>query len=194
MINNKVSEKHDALVAWLKEKCEKSDDVFQDPGYTAFYKSHFNIMDVNNIFYSNDDDIDHELNVGYTDYTDDKEPKDPQDECIEQFIDYINDYDDYNNDDLLDTEKTNVNPMDSTVEPEQLKHNIVILPGSKHSNVNYLYKRLIMFADNLEPYNVPFIQGDSKNSFTPKSKDVYIEIDKEKFYQFIKNLSLHQTR
>lgn len=199
-IHNNSVKKRDSLFKWLKSRCDYSDDVFKDPGYSNFYKSHFNIIDNQNTLYA-DGDIDHELNIGYFDYIDPNKEKHPQDAEIEQFIDHVPIVgevtlavgEDNFIDSIEETDQTSetdsIDSIESEIKDKLTRHNIVILPGSNHSNANYLYKRLTIFADELGSYRVPFVQNDPKKPFTNRSKNLYIEIDKEGFYQFIRDLS-----
>ncbi|VBB18338.1 hypothetical protein YASMINEVIRUS_801 [Yasminevirus sp. GU-2018] len=177
------------LIRWLKQRCEYSDSPFQDPGYSVYYKSMFNTMDSHKLVYK-DGDIDHELNIGYVDYGFEEE-KDPEDVCLEQFIDYVP----ANREGLKEAISTMINglPYDEAVDirTKMSRENILILPGSNHSNANYLYKLITLECLKLnnkkeKPYFVPYVSPDPRVPFRSNSKGVGVHIDKEDFYSFIK--------
>lgn len=199
---NSFQSKHDALITWLGTKCERSIDALQDPGYSGSYKSHFNIRDEDLSFYKQGD-LDDLLNIGYVGYSDNSTkmnyelqssfnqlPKDIQnnhqhkhrhDEMLEHFMDYVPIYPETD-----ETDKTENMVKD---EEEEI-HHIIIPPGSNQSNANYLYKRLVLLANENEPYSVPFVSKDLNKPFKGIYKGVNIEIDKDEFYQFLKDNSL----
>ena len=177
------------LIRWLKQRCDYSDSQFQDPGYSTHYKSMFNLMDTHKLVYK-DGDIDHELNIGYVDYCFDKE-KDPEDVCLEQFVDYVP----ANHEGLKEAISTMVNgvPYDEAddIRKKMSRENILILPGSNHSNANYLYKLITLECLDLnnkdeKPYFVPYVSPDPRVPFRSNVKGVGVHIDKEDFYSFIK--------
>lgn len=51
------------LKKWLTQRCDNSCNVFDDPGYSKYYRSFFGIHDNGNIYKSND--IDFELNIDH---------------------------------------------------------------------------------------------------------------------------------
>lgn len=174
-INNiKKQKARNELIRWLKQKCDYSDNVFRDPGYSDYYKSMFNIVDTHNFIYANND-IDHELNVGYVEYETNNE-KNSEDAELEQFIDVVP----YKN-------------KNSKSDAENHNINIVILPGSNHSNANYLYKLLMHecmeINNNDEPYHIPNVSPNPKVPYTINHKKVQITINKEEFYSFVKKYS-----
>jgi hypothetical protein len=197
-IHDDEKDERKCLIKWLQNKCELSDNVFEDPGYTEKYKYHFNITDKNHFFYD-DDDIDHELNIGYSDYVNDEDDsKHPDDVAIEPFIDYVPRYVSDENSEIESndnnaSEDNTYNIYSSAIRNKNkegmVKHNIVILPGTNHSNANYLYKRLKILASKFEQYSIPYVNEDPKKPFTDKCKKISIEFEKESFYHFLKERS-----
>jgi len=170
-IISKQKHNHDKLLKWLRSRCDYSDDAFKDQDYSPYYKSMFNIMDIDGMFYEKDD-IDHELNIGYVDYGE-GEIKHPKDEELEHFIDSA-----FNE---IKTSENKNNVCD---------HNIVILPGTNHSNANYVYKIIKYEAVQKNQYNIPYLTNNSKISYKGDHKEASMMINKEDVYKFIMNNSI----
>lgn len=177
------------LIRWLKQKCEYSDNLFHDPGYSSRYKSMFNLTDVDNIIYY-DNDIDHELNIGYVDYGF-KKDKDPDDLCLEQFIDYVPSKYGEINESIKSVIIGASRDEASDIITKMSRENMLILPGSNHSNANYLYKLITLECMDLnnmdeKPYYAPYVNPDPKVPFKSNVKGLGAFIDKEDFYYFVK--------
>ena len=181
------------LVKWLKHRCAYSDDVFEDPGYSNLYKSEFNIHDKFKKFYV-PGDIDHELNMNCIDNGNE------HDTYLEQFIDYVPiDV----SDDVIKAATLNKDHYESIDIVNALSHQrLLILPGSNHSNANYLFKRLtrylektttttttFSFTPNMSQYNIPFVSADHTVSYEGSHKTAKMEINKEQFYEFLRSNS-----
>jgi hypothetical protein len=170
------------LINWLRKKSKYADDLFKDPGYSAEYKSRFNIMDKNMVIYK-PNDIDDELNIGYTDDIYGLDEKTDEEITVEQYVDYIP---------KEITQETIDNLMPCNHEQQQeiveklSRHNIVILPGSNHSNANFLFKNILNHVNKyIEPYHVPFLSPDPKQPYDGRHKTINFNLDKEEFYNFI---------
>jgi hypothetical protein len=163
------------LKEWLEEKCAYSSSVYVDPGYTSSYKKEFNIVNgigCKNIYEPND--IDSELNIEYNE----------AEYNLDEYIDYI----------LIKGMTETYRQKYFGSEYDELykiiqrlpKKNMVILPGSNHSNANYLYKRLIKsIDDNNITYMLPYVSADPKASFKNIHKPAKMIVDKEKFYYYL---------
>lgn len=167
------------LIKWLKQRPQYSVNLYKDPGYSVFYKNEFNYQDVlgpNRLYVPGD--IDHELNVGYVNYHHGDE-KHEDDKTIEQFIDYV----------PVPIHQGTVD-TESTKRIDNIKEisiqNIVILPGSNHSNANFLFKRLKFFiAQKNTEYKIPFVSADPSVSYKGEQKIGHAQINKEQFYGFL---------
>lgn len=173
---------HDELVKWLKQPCKYSDDLYKDPGYSGYYLSKFGIYDKNSIIYRKND-IDNELNVGFNEILD---PNfDIYDESdINMFIDYIPS--NINSDDIND--EIHKYPLYSRkhIQKKLERKCMVILPGSNHSNANFLFKSLNdVINKKFRPYKIPYVQSDPTIPYMGEHKDAKIFINKEAFYNFI---------
>lgn len=170
------------LIAWLKRKSEYSNNVFEDPGYSNFYKRYYGIIDRDGSIYR-PGDIDHELNIHYVKSVDEDEKTD-EDRILDQYIDFIP---------KQLPRKTVETICDIYPQHEAetiLFDNMVVLPGSNHSNANYLFKRVSSQAKTFKPYHVPVVDADPSHEYRGDFKEIPLVINKEEFYQFIKNNSL----
>lgn len=162
------------LIEWLKNKCAYSRNVYEDPGYTSYYKREFNI--VNGVGCSEiyqPGDIDSELNIEYDEHL----------HKIDDYIDYI-----LANKTNLFRERYYGAEYDKAYKKLQCmeKKNMVILPGSNHSNANYLYKKLIrLIDDNDITYTIPYVSSNPAVSFKNDHKQAKMKINKENFYYFL---------
>ena len=164
---NKKQYDYNNLVKWLQLCCDGSNDAFKDQNYSESYMDMFNITDTDGIFYQNGD-IDHKLNIGYVDYLlgDVKHPNDKELEC---FIDYV--------------------PVrEKDTDTISTYHNIVILPGTNHSNSNYIYK-IIKNESNKNKYTIPYLNNNPRIPYTGDKKEADMMINKEEVYKFIKDNS-----
>jgi len=162
--------KHNELVRWLRLPCQFSDDINEDQDYSDYYKGLFNITDTKNFFYDNnninvDIDIDFELNLELAE----------EDERFEDFTDHIPVIDGVG--------------IDMNIDIEQ---KILILPGSNHSNCNYLYKMLKIEASHKDEYSIPYLSNDPKIPYTGELKNASMMINKEDVYNFVKNNSVNK--
>lgn len=158
---NKKKREHNELVKWLKSYCDYSDNAFKDQDYSDAYKKIFNITDTDGIFYEKGD-IDYELNIGYADYANGVQ-KDPDDEELEQFIDHV--------------------PVS-----DQSRRNIVILPGTNHSNANYIYKIIKNETIN-HKYKIPYLSNNPSIPYNGNIKEAEMMINKVDVYTFVKENS-----
>lgn len=186
--------KHNELVRWLKDSCNETGDIFVDPGYSDIYKSMYNIMDDTYLIYENND-IDHEINIGYEDYTDDN-TKYLCNVQLEQYIDYVPKH---INETTLNTLIFNKSFIEAeNIKLKERRHNIVIPPGSNQSNANYLYKRIIYnfkHSQNVKyngyryTYSIPQVNLNPRVPYGGTYKNVGILLNKEQFYFFLKQNS-----
>lgn len=168
-----MNNSHHELKKWLKRKCENSDNVFKDPGYSNFYKGMFGITD-NDFFYlpnNQDIDLNRDVNVGYVSVS-------------------VNNSTDngVNNGANISTNNSNSEFYSETydklgqfVDVNSENEQIAILPGSNHSNSNYLFKLITIECEEYEPYIVPD-KYDNRNLLK-------MRIDKVQFYNFMKMYS-----
>ena len=156
------------LINWLKKRCSYSEDIFKDPGYSDYYKNEFNIIDgIDNTYFYNSNDIDHEINIGYDD--DDNDNDDFYN--FGEFIDYVD-------------------PI--KISEDDIRYtNIVILPGTNQSNANFLYKIIKKYIDNAKlRYNIPIISNDLTEKYESEYKSASIQINKESFYNYLRQYSI----
>lgn len=181
----RCTDKKKLLRRWLNQRCSYSDNLFADPGYSDYYKREFNIMDGlgSKPFYAAQGDIDIEMNMGYIDYAHGAE-KDPDDLVIEQFIDYIPVNVPH---DVIRTATMNTFYEEKQdITDKMTRKNILILPGSNHSNANFLFKRLSRrLADGNVSYAIPFVSGDPTSVYKGTHKDAKMDINKEQLYEFL---------
>jgi hypothetical protein len=177
----------ETLKSWLTSRCQYSDNVFYDPGYSSYYMSYFShFFDDDDSTYT-DDDIDQILNIGYFETVyDDCLPENEEDEQIRPYIDFV-------------PSKIPRNKIDSIVatyaKEDQRRARevcsrtgIVILPGSNQSNANFIYKRIMDVINNVRKFSVPYV-GDRHKRFRPSYKRVGIELTKENIYNFVYSVS-----
>jgi len=156
---------HNELVKWLRLPCQFSDDINEDQDYSEYYKGLFNITNTNNFFYDSND-IDFELNLELAE----------DNERFEDFTDHIP---------IIDGVGIDMNI--------NIEQKIVILPGSNHSNCNYLYKMLKIEASHKDEYLIPYLPNDPKIPYTGELKNASMMINKEDVYNFVKNNSVCRT-
>jgi len=182
--------RRNVLMKWLKKKCTYSDNVFKDPGYSEYYKRNFNLTVENgpSSFYKRDD-IDHAMNIGYVDYS----YKDEADKCeddreLEQFIDYVPRIAPQ---ELLESMNKNCTYDEREDNKRKMsRHNIVILPGSNHSNANFLFKELkAIISDDNFSYDIPIVNVDPSIPYKGVYKNAHLDVDKEDFYDFLRKNS-----
>lgn len=151
------------LEKWLQKKCELSDNIFEDPGYSDYYRDRYRIYDLNRNYYKIND-IDEKLNIGYV------------------HVDQESD------DDLLDAEKY-VDFVPSDKNSANSKYTgIAILPGSNHSNANYIFKLINEYTQNT-PYKIPTISSDPATKFEGTCTNIRMDIDKKNLYEFVHTYS-----
>lgn len=186
-INSKKSiiksfDRKNSLVKWLKKRCDYSDDVIKDPGYSNFYKSEFCIRDGVNFrkFYELND-IDYDLNnlnnlsVMCVNH----------DPILDQYVDRIPIE---ISKDLIDAAVVNASYHERADIIDDMTHlNMLILPGSNHSNANYLFKRLMRYSEeNIRSYNIPYVSVNHKMSYKGDNRNAKLNINKEQFYEFLR--------
>jgi len=136
----------DNLINWLNRRCKYANNIDDDPNYSDYYISHFNILDNDNLYKVND--IDYEINV----------------KCIEphyeKYVDYLNN----------DTQ------------------HMVILPGTNHSNANFIFKLIRKNIDKLS-YIIPHVSKNVEQPFEKIYKKIKHRVDKEDLYEFIRENS-----
>lgn len=148
--------RHNELVRWLKKRCEYSDCVYDDPGYSDYYRSWFKCIDISNEIYLKGDidcqinnDIDISLSTNFSD-------------SIEQYTDHVQ----------IDDVK-----------------NMIVLPGSNHSNANYLYKIInnyMLHPHNNNTFHIPIVSNNPKQPFNDNSyKTMRMKIDKNLLYNYV---------
>jgi len=178
------------LEKWLKARCQWSDNVFDDPGYSQFYKSYFGWF-CNKGTYT-DGDIDHELNIGhYEAVYDDDFSYDEIDKNITPYIDFIPS-------DMTSFGIENAVATYPYVDQDRAREIysrtcMVILPGSNHSNANYLYKRICESLTDLKGFSIPYV-GNIDTKFKPSYKQFKFELSKESVYNFVHFVSTTDYR
>ena len=180
------------LERWLKARCRWSDNVFDDPGYSSRYKSYFSGLFDDDTYI--DGDIDHRLNIGHYELVyDESIAYDEFDEIIEPYIDFVP-----SNITRSDIEKVvAAYPLEDQERARKVysRTGIVILPGSNHSNANYLYKRFIEYLNDVREFTVPYV-GTFRDRYRPSYKRVGLSVSKETIYNFAYSVSTidHQTQ
>lgn len=174
-INNKKLEK------WLKSRFCYSDNIFEDPGYSNNYKSKFGLTCTCNDNIYQENDIDHKVNIGHV--FDNNGNSDDIDRKIEQYIDYV-----------LPEQCTHLIDNENIHDDNDI-HNIsypiVVLPGSNHSNANYLYKLIIESIEHIDPYTLPIISKDHTIQFNGDTTMSYMKVNKNSVYNFVRLNSWH---
>lgn len=156
------------LVHWLSSPCMYSSDVCEDPEYSGMYRSYFGIQSPRKI---KPDDIDFKV--------------------LEQLC-----YDPEENEDLA--EYTDLYDVQYKVSPESGEVRevntdnaieITILPGSNHSNANYLFKRFDEYFDqNVIIFNIPYVPPPNQK-FQTIFKKFMFQFDKKSMYKFVYDMS-----
>jgi hypothetical protein len=183
--NNSAIDDHNKLVTWLKKNSNHPKGIYADPGYTGYYKSFFQMADNSRKFYKSGD-IDEELNVGYTEQVFSTSCLPEEDLELEQFIDYVPVSTRY---DIELATMGRYSPDEKRDIVKKLRRKcIVILPGTNHSNANFLYKVLNNESQSFK-YSVPYVLEDPKKPYYGFHKDAIMQIDKEKFYNFMRDNS-----
>jgi hypothetical protein len=199
--DNYMKDKRDILLEWLRSRCLYNNDIFCDPGYSDSYKREFNIIDGldYNIkiksFYSNDSnlgidiDIDQEIseyNENYKNLFDYDDIADINTHLVD-FIDYIPAS---KLPDILHetVNNNNIGFANFIISKLSLKP-MCFFPGTNHSNANFLYKKAIRFISNTASYNIPFVSADVKSVYKGDHKTSKMNINKEKFYEFLMDQS-----
>ena len=78
----------DTLEKWLKSRCRWSDNVFDDPGYSEYYKSYFTWLFNDGTYV--EEDIDNSLNIGhYEPIFEEGITPDEFNEKLEPYIDFV---------------------------------------------------------------------------------------------------------
>jgi len=122
------------------------------------------------------------MNIGYIDYEYDvkDEDKHEDDFQVEQFIDYIVKYIPEH---IINDMYMNKNYSYDEVHDKLTKlsrYNMVILPGSNHSNANFLYKCVKQFIrDKNLSYAIPYVDGNPTVKFIGSYKTTSLDVDKE---------------
>lgn len=178
----RTSKKYSKLVKWLNDKPRDSDDVFTDPGYGYHYKAWFGIQDTDKIFYKQNDidhklNTDHQLTAGLV-LVDENENENENKKIMNELTQFV---------DLI-TDDTN---HQSITDHQLITDQVFIPPGSNHSNCNYLYKRMVANAYDLEPYEIPYVSADPSVPYTGYHKHATFKINKEDFYNFVRENSAH---
>lgn len=182
-----IPDKKELLRRWLGQRCSYSEDLFKDPGYSNYYKNEFNIMDGfgTRPFYQIGD-IDDELNMGYVDYSVGAE-KDEDDIVLEQFIDYIPAHIPVN------MPRTARSYEETCEKLWANKKNILILPGSNHSNANFLFKRINRHIRQYGTlYSIPYVSASHTTPYKKEHKTAKMEVNKEQLYEFLRKHSKNQ--
>lgn len=178
------NEKKIKLMKWLNKKCRYSKNIFKDPGYSEFYKRNFNITDdIGPFSIYKKNDIDHLMNIGYVDYAYNDQLKHEDDGELEQFIDYIPKVIPKETLEMATKNRSFVESED--IIKKMTRHNMVILPGTNHSNANFLYKELLQTINDLN-YHIPYVNIDPSLPYEGTYKIAKLNIDKESFYNFLR--------
>jgi hypothetical protein len=174
---------HKKLEKWLKQSNKCSSNIYEDPGYSGFYKSYYGNY-VYKSFYP-EDDIDIKISPVYIEdiYTENTDE-------LQQFIDYIPQdipSDIINNITIgtYGTEKQNI--------IDKLERKCLLIPpGSNQSNVNFIYKLLLDNMINVDNFSIPFISHNINEQYKGTLKNSYMNIDKMELYNFVYNNSIKQ--
>ncbi len=192
MMNYKSKNK---LITWLKKTCKHSDNCFVDPGYSDGYKSWFAQNDSNNQFnydynenYENHDYHDND-NVDKLEHDDENENendhKDANNHNHRKFKLHNRDLDIKLNPGYINGIQKDYNNIDNFVDIVKNQH-ILILPGTNHSNANYLYKNITECINkNTELYDIPYVDSDYSKCYMGTYKNIVMKIDKNDFYNFM---------
>jgi hypothetical protein len=173
------------LLSWLKSKCQYSEGIFDDPGYSERYKGYFSHYFYDDTYVTGD--IDYELNIGHYEYV--YEDEDDLSSIDEQIIPYV----DFVPSGLTHDEITRLAdsyPLEYRDRAEEIssRTGIVILPGSNHSNANYIYKRIREHIDDIPAFSVPFV-NDYHKAFRPSYKKATLTLSKTNVYNFVYSVS-----
>lgn len=147
------------LIKWLHKRSKYSDNIFKDPGYSNSYKARFGTYNEDDLVYSKND-IDYEINKNIWYMFDEDTDND-----VKKFSDIIV---------SLDHNKNN------KYEP------IVILPGTNHSNANFLFKEVMdSIINDTNIFCVPYVPNLPSEQFKGTIKEINMNLDKKDFYKFM---------
>lgn len=159
------------LVEWLKKPCDYSNGIFEDPGYSEYYQSHFNISNEDGVFYdskSDPSDIDVHMNMGNLKHHYENEDNDMENTMFSMFEMYK---------DIIESKNKEVNI------------DIVIPPGSNQSNSNYIFKLIKTELMKLDSINIPMVSKDPRTKYSGETRQIIHDVSKEDVYNFVMNHS-----
>lgn len=174
---------------WLRKCCDYSDGPYDNPGYSSHYMSYFNLYDNTGELYSKND-IDSKLNPGYVDDIFGNIEETEEDTLIAKFVDYI----------PIKPSKELVTTM-TFEEYGQRKYDIIeklsrecimIPPGTNQCNANYMFKILKEAAQDIDDFEIPYIDANPATPYEGTLKSASITINKEKVYEFVYDNSIHK--
>ena len=168
------------LENWLKHKNRYALSIYDDIGYSNFYKTYF-CNYVEDTFYP-ENDIDVRVGLEYIESINPAEK-----DVLANYVDYIPQH--------ASTEY--INTMTFNTHNDEKKHIIDILerkcllipPGSNHSNTNFIYKLMLDIMFDIDGFSIPFVSNNINVQYTGTLKSSYMDIDKMELYNFIYNNS-----
>jgi hypothetical protein len=180
----------DTLEKWLKSRCQWSDNVFDDPGYSECYRNYFTWFFDDGTYIEGD--IDYNLNIGYFEPVyDEGIIYDELDEKLEPYTDFVPSE---MSNSAIEASVSNYPSADQERARKVLSRTgIVILPGSNHSNANYLYKRFREYLEDVREFSVPYVRGVQER-YRPSHKKVTFSLSKEDIYNFAYSVSTTDHR
>jgi len=177
------------IKAWLRAPNKNciAGDIYNDWGYSGYYKSMTSIYDDNCLFYEGSDDIDNRLKYPYhksinvCDHID----------RIEDFVDHIPSNISAQQ---IDERTCHLTGTDKKYAVHRLKYDPVFIPpGTNHSNANVLYKIIQKEFLNVDPFIIPKLPNDRSTEYDGDYVGVVPSIDKKLVYRFCYENSIHQS-
>jgi len=191
MMNKNIEHKRatpEEIKRWLRspnKDCIGS-DIFEDPGYSGYYKSMTSIYDDMGIFYEGADDIDNRLKYPYhkSIYKCDEIDK------LEEFVDNIPSK---ASDQYIAEITKNLIGDDKKYTTNRLKYDpILIPPGTNHSNANVLYKIIQTEFNAIKPFIVPILPDNPNVEYDGDYAEFVPSLDKKIIYRFCYENSIHK--
>lgn len=175
---------------WLKSpnKYCNNCDIFEDPGYSGYYKSMTSIYDSDGLFYDGSGDIDNRLKYPYLKsiYKCDGQDK------IEEFVDWIPSK---LSAQQIDLATKNLAGDDKQYTTNRLRYDPVLIPpGTNHSNANVLYKIIQNEFNHIKPFIVPIIKDNDNSEYDGDYSEFVPSIDKKIIYRFCYENSNHTRK
>lgn len=161
-------------------------DIYNDRGYSGYYKSMTSIYDDNCLFYEGADDIDNRLKYPY-------HKSIYRCDGIDQMEDFVDHIPSKASAQQIDEMTSHLTGIDKQYAVDRLKYDPVFIPpGTNHSNANVLYKIIQNEFLNANPFIIPKLPNDRSTEYDGDYVEVVPSIDKKLIYRFCYENSIHK--